>query len=398
MDNKDHTESTQTPNDIPTLTKETGEKKTETSTPKVSHHTSSRAALGGIFLVLVFGVAFFGAWMADQLGGSDLTLNPKNDGNLVVTETEQNISSVVNKVSPSVVSILTTVEGPWYEEATAGAGSGMVVSKSGYILTNKHVVEGATSATVVLSNGKSYEDVPVVGSDPLNDLAFLKIPDVNDLPAVELGDSKTVRVGQEVVAIGNALGQYQNSVTSGIISGLGRPVSAESESGVETLSDLLQTDAAINSGNSGGPLLNMQGQVIGINTAVAADAQNIGFSIPIGAAKGMLARLVATGKAERAVVGVQYLSITPEVREQYKISAEKGDYVTRIGGVANSVAEQAGLKEKDVITKVNGVEVGPGKSTSTLVGEFQPGDEITLTVLRGNKTLDVKLTLGMYKS
>lgn len=272
----------------------------------------------------------------------------------------------------------------------------MIVSKDGYILTNKHVIEGSKTATVVLSNGMSYKNVPVIGTDPLNDLAFLKIPDAKDLPIIELGDSKTVRVGQQVIAIGNALGQYQNTVTSGIISGLGRPVSAESESGVENLSDLLQTDAAINSGNSGGPLLNMQGQVIGINTAVAADAQNIGFAIPIGAAKGMLSRLVATGKLQRAVVGVQYLPITPEVREEYKLSAEKGDYVTRVGGVANSVAEKAGIKEKDIITKVNGVDVEPGKSTSTLVGEFQPDDEITLTVLRGNEILELKLQLGVF--
>lgn len=394
MDKKEQTDTTQIPKDIPTLT--SSGVKNQGSVVTTRHRVGKRIVVGAIFLAVIFAVAFFGSWAANQLTMPNYVTNPDSDGNLVVSETEQNISNVVNKVAPAVVSILTTADSPWYTGATTGAGSGMIVSKDGYILTNKHVIEGSKTATVVLSNGMSYKNVPVIGTDPLNDLAFLKIPDAKDLPIIELGDSKTVRVGQQVIAIGNALGQYQNTVTSGIISGLGRPVSAESESGVENLSDLLQTDAAINSGNSGGPLLNMQGQVIGINTAVAADAQNIGFAIPIGAAKGMLSRLVATGKLQRAVVGVQYLPITPEVREEYKLSAEKGDYVTRVGGVANSVAEKAGIKEKDIITKVNGVDVEPGKSTSTLVGEFQPDDEITLTVLRGNEILELKLQLGVF--
>ncbi|MGK2896216.1 MAG: S1C family serine protease [Candidatus Saccharimonadales bacterium] len=394
MDKKEQTDTTQIPKDIPTLT--SSGVKNQGSVVTTRHRVGKRIVVGAIFLAVIFAVAFFGSWAANQLTMPNYVTNPDSDGNLVVSETEQNISNVVNKVAPAVVSILTRADSPWYTGATTGAGSGMIVSKDGYILTNKHVIEGSKTATVVLSNGMSYKNVPVIGTDPLNDLAFLKIPDAKDLPIIELGDSKTVRVGQQVIAIGNALGQYQNTVTSGIISGLGRPVSAESESGVENLSDLLQTDAAINSGNSGGPLLNMQGQVIGINTAVAADAQNIGFAIPIGAAKGMLSRLVATGKLQRAVVGVQYLPITPEVREEYKLSAEKGDYVTRVGGVANSVAEKAGIKEKDIITKVNGVDVEPGKSTSTLVGEFQPDDEITLTVLRGNEILELKLQLGVF--
>lgn len=373
-----------------------------TEIPKIKITKPRTGRFIGVSCLLVgcFVAAFLGSIAANSQTQSSTLMGAKNDGNKVVTQTEQDISEVVNKVSPAVVSVVTSQvqDDYWYgAQEVQGAGSGMIVSKDGYVLTNKHVVEGSTKATITLSSGKTYKDVPVLGVDPLNDIAFLKIPGVNDLPMVEIGDSKTVRTGQQVVAIGNALGEYQNSVTSGIISGLGRPVSAESEGGeVETLADLLQTDAAINSGNSGGPLLNMQGQVIGINTAVAADAQNIGFAIPIGAAKGMLNHVIATGKVVRAIVGIQSVTITPEIREQYNLSVDKGDYIMKVGGITNSVAEQAGIKEKDIVTKVNGIEVSAGKSTSTLVAEFQPGDTVTLTIVRGNKTMDIKLELGGY--
>lgn len=360
--------------------------------------------IGSIIVVaLCFGAGFGGSYLANdaqssQTAGYDTV---KNDGNKVVTTTEQNISSVVDKVSPGVVSILTSSS----SSAGAGyqaAGTGMIVSKDGYVMTNKHVISGAKSATVITSSGQTYENVPVLGSDPLNDVAILKIPNVNDLSPVTIGDSKTVRTGQSVIAIGNALGQYQNTVTSGIISGLGRPVvasSGENTSDSESLSDLIQTDAAINSGNSGGPLLNMQGQVIGMNTAVAQGAQSIGFAIPIGATKGLLKHLIATGKVERAVVGIQFVSITPEVKAKYKLSASQGDYVIATSGAAikpSSPASKAGIQEKDIITKVDGEPVGPGKSTSTLVGEFQPGDTVKLTILRGDKTLTTTVTLAAY--
>ncbi len=325
--------------------------------------------------------------------------NVKGDGNAVVTETEQDISALISKVSPGVVSIVTSSlardsSGYTYQ----AAGTGMVVTKDGYVMTNKHVVNSASRATIIMSDGTSYKNVPIVGRDPLNDIAFLKIPDVKDLTPLEIGDSKTVRTGQNVIAIGNALGQYQNTVTTGIISGLGRPVMASSDgssSETESLTDLLQTDTAINQGNSGGPLLNVKGQVIGINTAIAADAQGIGFAIPIGSAKGILKHLIATGQVKRAIVGVQYLSINPEVKSKYNLSVNQGDLVTDLSGI-DTPAAKAGLKKNDVITKVNGQAVGPGKSVSTLVGEFQPGDKVELTILRDGQTKQVQLTLGAY--
>lgn len=376
-------------------------------TKKRSTGKLTGAIIGTVVVIaLCFGAGYLGSVVATQggLGSQTPFATVKDDGNKIVTETEQTISSVAEQVKPSVVSIVTsgsTNRAGYTEQA---AGTGIIVSKDGYVLTNRHVVAGASKASIITSDGQTYGNVKIVGTDPLNDLAFLKISGVNELTPAILGDSKTIRTGQSVIAIGNALGQYQNTVTSGIISGLGRPVVASTDgtgTNAENLSDLIQTDAAINSGNSGGPLLNLKGQVIGINTAVASDAQSIGFAIPIGAAKGVLKQLLATGKVERAIVGVQYVSITPEVKQQYKLSVSQGDLVMATSGSAiqaNGPAAKAGIKEKDIITKVNGVEVGPGRSISTLVGEFRPGDKVTLTILRDGKTRDISLTLGTYSS
>ncbi|HEU5121862.1 MAG TPA: trypsin-like peptidase domain-containing protein, partial [Candidatus Saccharimonadales bacterium] len=250
------------------------------------------------------------------------------------------------------------------------------------------------------ADGTTYENVHTIGSDPLNDIAFLKIEGVNDLPAVEIGDSSSVRVGQRVVAIGNSLGQYQNTVTSGIISGIGRPISAQSGDTVENLTDLLQTDAAINPGNSGGPLLNLSGQVIGINTAIVEDAQGIGFAIPINATKGMLKGVLAGGDVKRAYLGVNFITITAEVAKHYNLSVKKGAYVHATRGAAvaaGSPAEKAGIRDGDIITEVGGLEVGAKGSVSSLVAEYQPGDTIELTVLRDGKTMTLPVTLGAYQ-
>ncbi len=373
--------------------------------------TRRRLWVGGGLAVLV---VLVGIWLG--LGGPNflpamLNNNKEtaerpavtNDGNKVITGEEESIASVVEKVSPSVVSIVTMSQGSSLYGATQeeGAGTGIIVGKDGYVVTNKHVVAGTNTVQVLLSDGTTYDNVKVLGSDPLNDIAFLKIPDVTNLPAAELGDSTSIRVGQKVVAIGNSLGQYQNTVTSGIISGTGRPVSAQSGESVENLTDLIQTDAAINPGKSGGPLLNLSGQVIGINTAIIEDAQGIGFAIPIGATKGMLKGVLAGGPVERAFLGVNYLSITPEVANHYKLEAKKGAYVFSTNGqtavVAGGPAAQAGIRDKDVITKVNGVEVGDKGSVSTLISEYAPGDTIELTVQRGGQALVVKVTLATYQ-
>lgn len=387
-------------------------KPTDNASAAVRRVQSKRPLLVAGLVVLAVSSGFGGATLQSALENSDGSLTvlntSKEDGNNVVTPNEESIAAVATAVSPSVVSVLTSTNqtSRIYSQqyVQEGAGTGMIVSSDGYIMTNKHVVDGADTVTIVLPDGRKYENVDVLGSDPLNDVAFLKIKNVTNLPAITLGDSKTIRIGQSVVAIGNALGQYQNSVTSGIVSGTGRPVVASSDGTAtgeaENLTDLIQTDAAINSGNSGGPLLNLKGQVIGINTAIAADAQSIGFAIPISATKGLLRHVIKTGKVERAYLGVQYVSITPAIKEEYNLSADRGDYVTAERGASvqsGGPADKAGIKDGDIITSVNGSKVGEVASVSSLISEYEPGDKVEITVLRDGREVKLNATLGTYR-
>ena len=362
-----------------------------------------------IIIVVVIALAWLGvgaAMLGYWLDGGQQPEVSDQGSNVVISQKEADLAELVEKTSPTVVSIVTSqVSGQgFFQQEVEGAGTGIVISEDGYILTNKHVISEARSVQVVMSDGTRHSDVTVVGSDPLNDIAFLKIKNVSDLKVATLGDSGAMRVGQDVIAIGNSLGQYQNTVTSGIVSGLGRPVTAASSelnSRVESLTDLLQTDAAINPGNSGGPLINSAGQVVGINTAIAADAQGIGFAIPINAAKGMIRGVIANGKVEKAYLGVQYVAITPDVRTQYKLSVDQGALVRSGSGSAvesNSPADEAGIKDGDIITKVNEKSVGSQGGLGSLVAEFMPGEKITLTIIRDGKEQQKTLTLGAYKS
>ena len=362
-----------------------------------------------IIIVLVIALAWLGVgatMLVRWLDGGQQPEVSDQGSNVVISQKEADLAELVEKTSPTVVSIVTSqVSGQgFFQQEVEGAGTGIVISEDGYILTNKHVISEARSVQVVMSDGTRHSDVTVVGSDPLNDIAFLKIKNVSDLKVATLGDSGAMRVGQDVIAIGNSLGQYQNTVTSGIVSGLGRPVTAASSelnSRVESLTDLLQTDAAINPGNSGGPLINSAGQVVGINTAIAADAQGIGFAIPINAAKGMIRGVIANGKVEKAYLGVQYVAITPDVRTQYKLSVDQGALVRSGSGSAvesNGPADKAGIKDGDIITKVNEKSVGNQGGLGSLVAEFMPGEKVTLTIIRDGKEQQKTLTLGAYKS
>ncbi|MDO4889310.1 MAG: trypsin-like peptidase domain-containing protein [Candidatus Saccharibacteria bacterium] len=333
-----------------------------------------------------------------------VTWGSSADGNSA-NFTDGSIADVASKVSPSVVSITTeTRTMGWFGQSSTSttAGTGMIVSSDGYILTNKHVVEGANKVNVILDDGTEYENVKVVGTDPINDVAFIKINDVSDLPAVTLGDSKTMNVGQQVIAIGNALGQFQNTVTEGIVSGLNRSITASDSSGYsyERLTDLIQTDAAINSGNSGGPLVNAAGQVIGLNVATSS-ANDIGFAIPISSVKGMLKQIINNGKAERAYIGVNYVTVTPDVAKEYKLSVKNGGYVHTDGNstspvMSGSPADKAGVKPEDIITAINGVEVGKAGSISALIGEYAVGDIVQLHIKRGDSELNLNVTLEAY--
>ena len=220
--------------------------------------------------------------------------------------------------------------------------------------------------------------------------------------SAQVGDSSKVNIGDSVVAIGNALGQFQNTVTSGIISGHGRSVQASTGSGSdsENLEDLFQTDAAINEGNSGGPLVNLEGQVIGINTAVAGNAQNIGFAIPINDVSGLIKSVKETGELKRPYLGVVYVSLTDHIAKQYNLSAKRGAYIppqSTLGQetiISGSPADEAGLKEGDIITKINGTSIDENTSLTSLLGKQSSGDEVTLTVQRGDKQITIKATLG----
>ncbi|HWT40692.1 MAG TPA: trypsin-like peptidase domain-containing protein [Dongiaceae bacterium] len=367
----------------------------------------SSAIVVGILLILGLGVTS-GMLIenSNNKSNSSTSLTSAQDGNTTVTQQESDIASVAEKVSPSVVSVVTQTQTQSYYGSTSSgeaAGTGIIVSKDGYVMTNNHVVENASTVSVVDNDGNLYQNVSVIGRDPLNDIAFLKIKANKTFSAATLGNSSTIRIGQQVVAIGNALGQYSNTVTSGIISGTGRPVTASSSDGSasETLTDLIQTDASINPGNSGGPLLNMSGQVIGINTAIVQDANGIGFAIPINSTKGVLAGVLETGKVSRAYLGVNYLSITADIARQYNLSVNQGAYVYTNGSsspvASGSPAEQAGLKLGDVITKVNDISVGTDGSLSSIIGEFKPGDTVTLTFIRNGQTQTTQVTFGTYQ-
>ena len=376
------------------------------STPKCCCKKPSKVPLIISVAAILFGAAgFCFGFLAFQKNSNPITfVGSGNDGNSA-NFVEGSIADIANKVSKSVVSIVTSTKSMnLFGQSTdsQAAGTGIIATSDGYIVTNKHVINGAHKVTVILDDGTTYEDVEVVATDPLNDVAFLKIKDVSDLTAATLGDSKTIVVGQQVIAIGNALGEYQNTVTAGIISGTGRSVTASDGTGsnVETLSDMIQTDAAINSGNSGGPLVNAAGEVIGINTATSATAENMGFAIPISSVKGMLNQLIETGSAKRTYLGVYAQAITPEAAKEYNLPVSTGAYLYSPSAysaiVKDSPAAKAGLKDKDIITAVNGVKVGAAGSLADLISEYKPGDTVQLTVIREGKEMTVNVTLEGY--
>jgi len=284
----------------------------------------------------------------------------------------------------------------------------VIINTDGTIITNRHVVpKGTTKVSVTLSDGTELTDVNVIGRTNDNDaldVAFLKINDKKGktLTAAKLGDSSKVQVGDRVVAIGNALGQFQNTVTSGIISGFGRSIQAGDETGgqSETLQNLFQTDAAINQGNSGGPLVNLSGEVIGINTAIAGgSAQSVGFALPINDLQGLVSSVLKTGKLERPYLGVRYVGITDDIAYEYNLSVKRGAYVfapnrQEESVVSGSPADKAGLKDKDIITQIDDTKLDEKNSLISVLGRKSVGDKATLHVLRDGKELTLIATLG----
>lgn len=340
----------------------------------------------------------------------------KNWDNLTIPLTEtkkinvQESGAVIdssNKVSPAVVSIVakSQVQTIFGNTAQAeSAGTGFIITADGLILTNKHVVSDANAAyTIFTADGKNY-DGKIQSIDPLNDLAVVKIT-ATGLPVVELGDSDQLSVGQWVVAIGNALGQYQNTVTAGVISAKQRDIQASDSNGSssENLSGMLQTDAAINAGNSGGPLINLQGQVIGINTAVASGAQGIGFAIPINAAKSAIESIKKSGKIIRPYLGIRYLPITPDIAKTNNLKYDFGALVVRGNGlgqvavVPGSPADKAGIVENDIILEINGERIDSNNGLTSLLTKYNVGDTVNVKLSHAGDEKTVKVTLQEMK-
>lgn len=330
----------------------------------------------------------------------NLNINKTNTEKLVLEESSAVIDAS-KKVSPSVVSItsktsVTDFFGNVSEQEAAGTG--FIFTNDGYILTNKHVASDTNATyTVFTSDGKNF-DAKVKAQDPSNDLAIMKI-EASGLSVVDLGDSDKIQIGQWVIAIGNALGQLQNTVTVGVISARERQITAGGgNQAAESLENLIQTDAAINSGNSGGPLVNLKGQVVGINTAVASGAQSIGFAIPVNTVKSAINSFQKNGKIVRPSLGVRYVMVSPELRQSENLSIDYGAYIYSVRGssgvVAGSAADKAGLKDGDIITAINGSRIDQNNPLSSKIQQFQPNDEIEITYMRDGKEHKAKTKLG----
>jgi S1-C subfamily serine protease len=320
------------------------------------------------------------------------------------------IIDVAAKAGPAVVRITaegTNVNGLGSQIPQTGVGSGVIYDSRGWILTNRHVVTNdsnlvVSKLTVELKDGRQL-DGRVYGVDTLTDLAIVKV-EATDLPTAAIGDSDALKVGQLVIAIGSPLGLYSNSVTSGIVSAKGRPITVDSG---PPLTNLIQTDAAINPGNSGGPLLDAGGNVIGINTAVAANSNGIGFAIPINIARPIMQQALAGQPIARPYIGIRYEAIDLQRATQYKLPVKEGAIVrggtdangqTTPAVVSGSPADKAGIKENDIITTVEGSKIDGEHPLDAVLSQFAPGQTVTITILRDGKQQDVSVTLGTRPS
>jgi len=311
-----------------------------------------------------------------------------------------NIADMVDVVNKAVVTVINKQTFAGFGQTTsqlqpAGSGTGFIVSTDGYVITNNHVVEGSDSLSVIFLDGTEIP-AKLVGTDSVSDLAVIKIQD--PVPAtVSLGDSSSLRVGEAVVAIGSALGEYTNTVTQGIVSGLGRSLDSQGGSGME---NMIQHDAPINPGNSGGPLLNMQGQVVGVNTAVVRQAEpgvtaeGLGFAIPSNTVKDIARQLIENGKVVRPFLGISYTLINPQLAAAQNLPVDHGAYVAdlQVGGPAAT----AGIQKGDIITAIDGEQISQTTSLQDLLFQHKPGGSVELTVARGTsgQTTTVKVTLG----
>ncbi|HET8524847.1 MAG TPA: trypsin-like peptidase domain-containing protein [Thermomicrobiales bacterium] len=305
---------------------------------------------------------------------------------------------VVKQVAPAIVTVVNEqAAGPFSgsnQLQPAGIGSGFIISEQGYIVTNWHVVNGGQAFQVIFSNGEQ-RDATVVGQDQISDLAVVKVD--GPVPGVvPLGDSSQLQPGQTVLAIGSPLGQFTNTVTEGIVSALGRSI--PEQQGSPELTGLIQHDAAINPGNSGGPLLNLSGEVVGVNTLgipvtpAGQPAQGLFFAIPSNTVKEIATKLIENGEVIYPFIGIQSAPINEQLASQYNLPVDYGVYVVSV--VSGSPADNAGVKQGDIILAINGTKIDAAHSLTELLYKYEPGDTVTLKIQRGNNTQDVQITLG----
>lgn len=351
--------------------------------------------------------------------GYKFTPNPVTADNLKLDEQEATVRAI-KRALPAVVSIVvydqesvlnvnidangTSTQNLEQKEMNKGNGSGFLISSDGLILTNKHVSMAGKPDTVrykvVLNNKKTY-DAQLIGNDPLHDLAVLKIKGTN-LPYLEMAASGNQPIGLTVLAIGNSLGRYENSVTKGIVSGLGRSLTAANPNGgVELLDNVLQTDAEINEGNSGGPLINLEGKVIGVNVAVDKGGTGLGFAIPIDDARSVVDSVRKSGRIIRVRLGVRYLMLDAYIAEAKGASSNVGaliakDETGQPAVVQDSPADKAGLLEGDIILEINAIKINDTNNLLSLVQRYKPGNKIGLKIKRGNDIFNKTVVLDEF--
>ncbi|OQX71089.1 hypothetical protein B6D52_02705, partial [Candidatus Parcubacteria bacterium 4484_255] len=349
------------------------------------------------------------------------------------TTEEEKVIAAVKESSQAVVSIVITKDVPIFEKyyinpfegefwggdflipqyrekgsekQKVGGGTGFIISKDGMIVTNKHVLlEEDADYTVFLNNGDSYP-VEILAKDPFYDIAVIKIKTDNqvEFPTVKLGDSSKLQLGQTVIAIGYALGEFENTVSTGVVSGLGRSITAVAQgtSFAESLEGIIQTDAAINPGNSGGPLLNLAGEVIGINVARSEAAENIGFSLPINMAKRDIEQVKAEGRIVYPYLGIYYTMITDELVQANDLPIDHGAWIghavdgskTKTAVIPGTAADKAGLEREDIILELDGTKLDSENTLAKLMLRKKPGDVVLLKILRDNKEITKQVTLG----
>lgn len=387
---------------------------------------SKRSFGFGLVVVTLAGIlGFLGGvsawlWMGPYEIGDGGTLVVEREPEIIREETihylpqtshEERIIEATEKAVPGVVSIVVTREVTtdplwgfppgWFEPITRqemSYGTGFFVSADGLILTNKHVVPEAQAEYRVITADNQSHAAEVLARDPFQDLALLKISG-SDFPVLELGDSSKLVAGQTVLAIGNALGQFENTVSTGIVSGLSRAVSAYGLGYSDVLTDLIQTDAAINRGNSGGPLLDLNSRVIGVNVAMAEQAQNVGFAIPINQAKRAIRSVKETGQIVYPFLGINYVMVDDKVQEERDLPYDYGalivmDRRTGAAVVSGSAAEKMGLRQGDLILEFNQERITSERMLNQIIQDYDPGDQISLRVWREGRVLTLSGQLG----